>query len=279
MARYAKRLTKEDLMKGGVTDITEDCRVFKNGKEIELKKNYAGGYFTFFIYELDSNGNKIKVPTPNAKNPYVYKARSIGLHRAMWAWHYGEVPAGMVIDHRNNHHSKLEDYYLSNLQLLTPQENVTKERECNTRQLACNLSYPRSHYEEKLAAYEAAYSVAKETNADKEVRHKLTSSIAHTRAQLRYYDAHIEQAEQLQVINIGLELELKKLNNQLNENKEDKKDLKELKYWKKVFKVCGNKVMWRECLKVEKLWDTFTPIVKQSTMKTLRDFVAKHFGG
>lgn len=276
MARYAKRLTKEDLMKGGITNITEDCKVFRNGKEIELKKNYAGGYYAFFIYELDSNGNKIKVPTPSAKNPYVYKSRSIGLHRAMYAWFNGEVPAGMVVDHKNNQHSQLEDYRLDNLQLLTPQENVTKERECNTRQLVCDLSYPRSRYEEKLAAYEAAYSIAKETNADKELRHKLTSSIAHTRAQLRYYDAHIEQAKQLQIINNDLELEINKLNKKLFENKEAKRDLKELKYWKKVFKECGNKVMWRECLKVEKLWDTFTPIVRQNTMKTLRDFVKRY---
>lgn len=275
MARYAKRLTKEDLVKGGITNITEDCRVFKNGQELELKKNYAGGYFTFFIYALDSNGKKIKVPTPKSKNPYVYKTRSIGLHRAMWAWFHNEVPEGMVVDHRNNQHSQLEDYYLDNLQLLTPQENVTKERECNTRQLVCDLSYPRSHYEEKLAAYEAAYSVAKETKADKEIRHRLTSSIAHTRAMLRYYDAHIEQAEQLQKINLDLTLELKKLNITLIENKEDKRDLKELQYWKKIFKEQGNKVMWHECLKVEKLWDTLTPIVKRGTMKTLRDFVRR----
>lgn len=275
MARYAKRLTKEDLMKGGISNITEDCKVFRNGQELELKKNYAGGYFAFVIYELDSNGNKIKVPTPKSKNPYVYKTRSIGLHRAMWAWFNNEVPAGMVVDHRNNQHSRIEDYYLDNLQLLTPQENITKERNCNTRQKVCDLSYPRSHYEEKLAAYEAAYSVAKETSADKEMRHRLTSSIAHMRAQLRYYDAHIEQAKQLQIIKDDLDLELEKIYTTLIENKEDKKDLKELQYWKKVFKEQGNKVMWRECLKVEKLWDSMTPIVKQNTMKTLRDFVRR----
>lgn len=277
MARYAKRLLKEDLLKGGITNITEDCRVFRNGQELELKKNYAGGYFAFVIYELDSNGNKIKVPQTrkNGKTTYVYSTRSIGLHRAMWAWFYNEVPAGMVVDHINNKHSQIEDYYLDNLQLLTPQENITKERECNTRQMVCDLSYPRSHYEERLATYEAAYSMAKETSADKEVRHRLTSSIAHTRAQLRYYDAHIEQAEQLQKINTVLDLELAAFYKSLIENKEDKKDLEELKYWKKVFKEQGNKVMWRECLKVEKLWDSMTPIVKQSTMKTLRDFVRR----
>lgn len=277
MARYANRLTKEDLMKGGISNITEDCKVFRNGQELILKKNYAGGYFAFTIYEIDADGNKIKVPRvrKNGKSTYVYCTRSIGLHRAMWAWFHNEVPAGMVVDHRNNQHSKLEDYRIDNLQLLTPQENVTKERECNTRQLACDLSYPRSHYESKLAAYEAAYSLAKETNADKEVRHRLTSSIAHMRAQLRYYDAHIEQAKQLQDITTELDLELENLVKSLFETKEDKKDLKELKYWKKVFKEQGNKVMWKECLKVEKLWDELTPTVKQHTMKTLRDFVRR----
>lgn len=34
MRKYAKELTKEYLINHGVTDITPDCRVFINNKEI-----------------------------------------------------------------------------------------------------------------------------------------------------------------------------------------------------------------------------------------------------
>ena len=273
MAHYANRLTKEDLMKGGITNITPDGEVYRNGKKLNLSKNYAGGYYAFIIYVVDEDGNKIKTPIvrKNGKPSYVYKISSVGLHRAMWAWFHGEVPEGMVVDHINNQHKVLADYTLDNLQLLTPQENLTKDRECNTRQLKCDLSLPRSYYAEKLLEYELAYEVAKGLRAPYEERHKLTSYIAHTRAKLRYYDAHQAEADILQ----NITREIPKVKPCNSEALDDKKDLEELRYWKKVFKEQGNKVMWRECRKVEKLWDELAPIVKQNSMKTLRDFVRR----
>lgn len=189
---YARRLTKEDLIVGGITNVTEDGRVFRGNEELIPVINKKG-YFMHTIYDLDENGNKIKIMKKNSAFGYTYKRYSIGLHRVMWAWHFGEVPEGMVVDHISNKHTKLEDYALSNLQLLTPKENLAKERlDWHISEIKCNLSKPRSFYETKLADYEAAYEQAK-TDKDAKAAHKLRSNISSVRARLRYYDNHIEE--------------------------------------------------------------------------------------
>jgi hypothetical protein len=105
---YARRLTKEDLERAGITDITEDGRVFRQGLEIPLNIT-PNGYHTLWIYDLDKDGNYIKYGH-TANGHYYYRQRMIGLHRAMWAWHYGEVPEGYVVDPINNSRDSIEDY-------------------------------------------------------------------------------------------------------------------------------------------------------------------------
>lgn len=191
---YARKLTKEELMDYGINEVTTTGRVFRNGEEVKPTIDDQG-YFMFRIYDKDENGNKIKIPKKNTtlKSQYSYKMRAIGLHRLMWAWHYGECPEGMVCDHINNKHAHIEDYYLSNLQLLTPGENIAKERDnWHVSELKCNLSKPRSHFENKLEGFTLAYEDAKK-NKDAEGAHKLRSAICQTRARLRYYDNHIDE--------------------------------------------------------------------------------------
>lgn len=278
MARYARRLTKEDLMKGGITNITKDCRVFKNGQELKLKPNYATGYFTMVIYDLDSNGNKIKVPIKRTfkdhKNPtdtYVFKVRSIGLHRAMWAWHYGEVPEGYVVDHVNNKHESLKDYHLSNLQLLTQKENSIKERECNIKEIPCKLDRPRSYYEEKLEKYEKLYEEAKE-NRDIKMAHKQRGNLSQTRARLRYYDNHRKEAEAL--ITAKREC-LEEKTARLSAKKQSVKDRKLLEQYKQMFKEAGNKGMWHQMCKVIEAWDSLIDIQKNHVWEVLHKFFRK----
>lgn len=191
---YARKLTKEELMEHGITEVTTTGRVFK-GDEEWLPTIDNQGYFMYRVYDRDENGNKIKQLRPDATKDwqYVYKARAIGLHRLMWAWHYGECPEGMVVDHINNKHEHIEDYYLSNLQLLTPAQNVAKERDnWHVWELKCDLSKPRSHFETKLEGYTQLYEQAKK-DKDAKAAHKLRSNVAQTRARLRYYDSHIEE--------------------------------------------------------------------------------------
>lgn len=86
---YASKLTKEDLIKGGITLITEEGLVFKGEKEAVISST-AGGYLVINLYDLDEEGNKIKRPLTRtfkgckkSVDTYVYQTRVIGLHRAM----------------------------------------------------------------------------------------------------------------------------------------------------------------------------------------------------
>lgn len=194
---YARKLTKEELMKSGITEVTKDCRVFRGDTELKHYVNNQG-YFMVNLFEFDEDGNRIFMPYESSVFGGTYKMRSVGLHRVMWAWFYNEVPEGMVVDHISNEHDKIEDYYLTNLQLLTPAENLSKERpEWNTSEVKCQLSKPRSFYEEKLECYTLAYEQAKK-NHDAEGAHRFRTSLAQTRARLRYYDSHIEEAQAIQ---------------------------------------------------------------------------------
>jgi hypothetical protein len=112
----------------------------------------------------------------------------------MWAWFHEEgVPDGLVVDHINNRHDRIEDYYMSNLQLKTPGGNLAKERDnWNVWELKCQLNKPRSFYEQKLEGYTLAYEEAKK-NKDAYGAHQLRTNMAQTRARLRYYDSHIDE--------------------------------------------------------------------------------------
>ena len=194
---YARRLTKEELLKGGITQVTEDGRVFRGETEAIPTINNQG-YITHYIYELDALGNRIRVANSKSIFGYTYKMRSIGLHRLMWAWFHDEVPAGFVVDHINNKHETIEDYHISNLQLLTPGQNVAKDRDGDwlKYELPCKLNRPRTFYEDKLNMYLAKYEKAK-ADHDAEAAHYLRCNISQYKARLRYYDAHIDEARAL----------------------------------------------------------------------------------
>lgn len=242
---YASRLTKERLLQEGFTEITKEGRLFKGEREIfprwNGKEDNPNRYLCIILCQRDSEGHLIKGKPRKCKytrkdgsigesTSWHAKKDSFGLHRIMWAWHYGEVPEGFVVDHINNKHYRIEDYHLDNLQLLTPKENVTKGRICNIREIKCKLNKPRSFYEDKLKEYEALYETAK-LEKDAEKAHKLRTNVAQTRARLRYYDNHKKEVPEMT---------------------EFQKDLLELADWKKHFKATKNMAMWRECIKVEK---------------------------
>ena len=269
---YADKLTKEELIRDGINDIKEDGTVIRNGYTLELKQNKQGYYF-FNIYKYDDDGNRIKKPiTRRFKNckrdseTYTYAMKTICLHRAMWAWHYGEVPEGYVVDHIRNKHDSLEDYRLDNLQLLTPKANLAKERPESTKQSKCKMTRPRSFYETKLKYYEKLYESAK-LNKDPKACHKLRANIANTRARIRYWDIHKEEYE-----------DFVKGVQEMNNKNEFKKDLMELAAWKKVFRENGNKKLWHQCCTIEKIVKAkgmeAEPVVKHAL-----EVCHKYFGG
>ena len=199
---YASRLTKEMLIKSGYELITEDGIVIRNGKQAIPVKNKKG-YLMLPIYEVDEDGNRIKIPIirtykwcKKPSNTYTYKIMMVGLHRAMWAWLYGVVEEGYVIDHRNNRHTSIEDYHISNLQLISQRENTTKDREASTKEYKCKLDRPLSYYEDKLAYYEDLYKKAiKEGNQEEAAKQRCNTYCQ--RARIRYWLSHKEEAEAL----------------------------------------------------------------------------------
>ena len=197
---YAKRLTKEMLIKSGIELITEDGTVFRNGKQVIPIKDKNSGYLRIFIYDFDEDGNKIKIPMTRLlkgckkqSNTYVYKPRAVGLHRAMWAWIYGVVEEGFVIDHKSNKHTSIEDYNINNLQIISQRENSIKDREASTKELKCRLDKPISYYEDKLAYYEDLYQKAMKDGDKKEI-HKQANNTYIQRAKIRYWLAHKAEA-------------------------------------------------------------------------------------
>lgn len=193
MSRYGRRLTKQDLINAGITEITENGEVYRGEVKLNFSTN-SKGYKMISIYDRDENGNMIKIIPKNATpGYYVYKARTIGLHRAMWAWFYGEVPEGMVVDHKNNQHEELADYNLNNLQILTPAQNLEKEKGKSERTMKCKLNKSREFYEEKLNELTKSYEKAK-AHGDAKAAHKLRTEIANYRARLRYWDENQKNA-------------------------------------------------------------------------------------
>lgn len=264
MARYARKLTKEELIVGGITNITEDGRVWKHGIEITEFPLNKQGYKYIYIYDRDENGCYIKIPrkTKTGKDSYIYKSRSITVNRAMLAWFNGEIKDGLVADHINNIR---DDYNIDNLQPITPGQNIAKERDnWNVKEMKCNMKKPREFYEQKLEFYLDRYDKAKELK-DKEFAHKCRTSISHTRARLRYWDSHQKEYEE------NME-ELKRNTEEKKLWKQNVKDRKLLAEYKDMFKEAGNTAMWRQMCRVIKAWDTLNSIQKEHVFETLHKF-------
>lgn len=196
---FASRLTKEMLVASGIESITEDGMVIRNGKQV-IPYQSKNGYLMLNIYDLDENGNRIKVPITRIRkgckkpiNTYNYKLMAVGLHRAMWAWLYGVVEEGYVIDHKNNKHTSIEDYHISNLQIISQSENSIKDRKAGPRKLKCKLNRPLSYYEDKLAYYEDLYQKAKKEGNKKEVRRQRNNT-NNQKAMIRYWLSHKAEA-------------------------------------------------------------------------------------
>ena len=179
---YAKGIDRDYLMNRiGVTDITPDGKhIYINNKEVKQFKINTG-HMIFQAY--DSVLYKEIYPiTKSATAGQV----DVPVHRAVYAWYHGSIQDGLVVDHINN---DKQDNRLDNLQLLTPKQNIWKDRECDVWEKKCKLDLPRSFYEEKLAGYIEAYGKAK-LEKDANLVHKLRAYVSQTKAKLRYWDSH-----------------------------------------------------------------------------------------
>lgn len=178
---YAKELTKEYLQKLGITEITKDGKHIYFGEKEAKQFMIASGYLAFSA--RDKEIYNISYPITKNKRSGEF---TIPVQRAVYAWYHGSTVENMVIDHINDNKT---DNRIENLQVLTPKENIWKNRKCDVREIKCMLKKPRRFYEEKLEKYLRLHELAKkEKDADR--AHKLRVNISHTKARLRFWDSH-----------------------------------------------------------------------------------------
>ena len=191
---YASEVTKDYLKKLGVEFVsTNGATVIVNGKVAKFSCSHSNKrpYKNISFYDPD-----IRAATPKEERTNTTGQILLGAHVLNYVWNKEDKPSGMVIDHIDNDSTNND---ISNLQCITVSENLAKEKpNWHTSELKCKLNKPRDFYEEKLAKYEALYEEAK-ANSDAELAHSLRTNIAQTRARLRYYDNHLEEAKSLQL--------------------------------------------------------------------------------
>lgn len=215
----SKQITKSYLEYLGVTEVTTDGRVFTKNGELKPfltgRNKRAANQDRLTIKLHDSEKYKA---TPKAKRTNSSGQVHIYVHHAVYSWFHNEVPYGKEIHHIDGN---CLNNSLDNLEALTHAEHLAKHDKGN-KELKCRLDLPKDWYQKQLDELEAIEKKTK-VNYDK---------ISVYRAKLRYYDTHIDEANNLI---------------------EFKKDCLELSYWKKVFKENDNKKLWHECCTIEKM--------------------------
>lgn len=163
---YGRELTKEMLLNYGVTNVTEDGKVFKGEREVKQSLN-NNGYYVVNLF----------------KDKEIY---TVGVHRIVKCWFDEFIPSGYVVDHMDN--NKRNNNY-DNLQLLTPSENIQKTRPTKDFMRKCDLDKPRMFYQLELNKLEKLYSFAKEIKDKKKIK-TYRNRLGVVKSYLRYYDAN-----------------------------------------------------------------------------------------
>ena len=230
---YAKELTKKEIMANGIIGVTKDGKIYysdgriKDKEEDFIRNNQ--GYLYIYLYRMDENGNKIKISYKrNGKLTYYYAMATFSIARIIWAWYNGSVPEGMIVDHIDNKHSTLYDNRLENLQLLTPEENITKEREASLKELPCDMKKPLSHYKQLLKAAKAEYEKEKNTNRSSTEKAKyLRITIYQLRCKIRYWENNKEKYKYYKALEKATQLSKGIIKKRAQEIKKYKADIKE----------------------------------------------------
>lgn len=141
------RLTKQKLKEYGITEVTQDGKVFKGDKEcsyykIPYKQKAKGTvrhYLAIQVYDKDLYQ---KQKREGAK--YCIGIKNILLHRVVYAWFYDICPVELDIDHIDNNPF---NNAITNLQALTRLEN-------NRRKSSQRNQHNYKWTEEQMRQYE-----------------------------------------------------------------------------------------------------------------------------
>ena len=186
---YGSKLTREELInKYGIVGVSPSgnsiMRKNKLTGKIRIQTKFCknnSGYYIVTCYCPE-----VRKSIPKEKRNQASGQVVIPLHKIIYAYMYGSTTEGYVIDHIDGNKTN-NDY--RNLQEITPQENVTKGTNKNTRVLHTRLTW--NELMDKLDLYTALYEEAKQ-NKDAEGAHKYRSNMSNTRARLRYIERYGE---------------------------------------------------------------------------------------
>lgn len=178
---YAREITKEYLKSLGLEHVSEDGNTFiVKGKQVKTFRTYSGNrpYENLQLYDTD-----LRFSCPKEERSSSTGQVRIGAHVANYVWNVADKPQGLVVDHIDN--NSLNNH-VSNLQLLTPRENVNKEKDRPPRTVQMPKYITEEEILRKLEGYESAYEQAKKDH-DADGAHKLRSYISLWRAKHRQY--------------------------------------------------------------------------------------------
>ena len=179
---YASEITKDYLIELGVEEVDPAGRyIIVKGKTAPFHNNPSEKrhYLRISLYDP-----KLRQATPKEKRKNNTGQFHIPVHVINYVWNRGNRPLGYVIDHINN---DPQDNRIENLQLLTPAENLMKEKGESKRVIVSKYSgSTQEHYERQLKIATAEYEEAK-LNHNAEKAHKLRSKISYYKARLRFF--------------------------------------------------------------------------------------------
>ena len=126
----------------------------------------------------------------------MYAFKAVTLHRAIYAWFKSEVPEGYIVDHIDNKHDTHYDSRPENLQLLTPAENLAKERPVCITEIPCDMKKPLEYYIDKYNYWTLEYNKEKEERSSStEYAHKCRCTYSVYRKKIRYWFKHQKEYE------------------------------------------------------------------------------------
>lgn len=216
-------LFKEELMWLGITEVSEDGEhIFIGDRELSQSVNGMG-------YK------KVTICPSNKNN--LEKQRILRVHRIVYAWHKGPIPPTMCVDHISG---DTFDNSIENLRLVTEKENRNAFRTKNgTKERACSLKTPREEYEKRIAKYEKELKTTESASR----KSSLQSMIGALKANLRYYDSHIEEYLKEQ----ETKEETKKLVQEAQAKKKEAAECKQkLRFIATEYRLRGDKQSWHQ---------------------------------
>lgn len=227
---YAAKLTKEFLIECGVTDVTPDARVFI--RNVEHKAYQNGKYKSIVLYSPKLRQSIPKEERTNASGQIV-----IPLHVVNYVWHNNIRPEGMIVDHIDNNQ---DNNHIDNLQLLTPQENLKKNKDENygtgNNTIKLSLSLTEEEILEKINYYIGLYEKAKEEHNAK-AAHKYRTFISQWRGRFKKFK-EFQKTDEYKLL-----MAIKEAEKDLEETK------KEFRNWKMNVLEAQNK--WQETKNVD----------------------------